>query len=162
MKPWTHRPIEVRNLFNPAFCGLLLHRAVKSYQAVDARGMPYSLSLLVLPIVLHGETRRQLATHSRTRFLSVMEKQRELTLGFDERARDLLPFTQEAFGVLARNHCIEVSGEGHIQVVERRMRASIKGTQESQQCQTIATRLGKEFALIGDRATIYATLGVRP
>lgn len=64
--------------------------------------------------------------------------------------------------MLARNHCIEVSNEGRISTVPGRMRAAVEGTQEAQECQKIASRIGKEFALIGDRATIYTTLGVRP
>lgn len=162
MKPWTHRPIEVRNLFNPAFCGLLLQRAIKGYEKIDPGGMPYSLSLLVLPLSLHRQTREQLAKQSRTKLLTVLAKQQDLVLGFDERVRDLLPFTQEAYSVLARTHCIEVSNEGRIHSVPGRMRAAVGGTQESRECQKIAARVGKEFALIGDRATVYTMLGVRP
>ncbi|PRA06142.1 hypothetical protein CQ019_01660 [Arthrobacter sp. MYb229] len=162
MQPWTQRPIEVRNLFNPAFCGLLLQRAIKSYQEVDPRGMPFSLSLLILPLSLHSHTRKKLTAHPKTRLLTIFEKHPDLILGFDERARDILTFTHEAFSILARNHCIEVSREGRIHAVPKRIRAAVDGTQESQECQKNAIRLGKEFARIGDRATIYTTLGVRP
>ncbi|WP_417218740.1 three component ABC system middle component [Arthrobacter sp.] len=162
MKPWTERPVEVRNLFNPAFCGLLLQRAIKGYEEVDPSGMPYSLTLLVLPLSLHSQARKKLDAHPKTRLLTILEKQQFLILGFDERARDLLPLAHEAFSVLASNHCIEVSTEGRIRSVPRRMRTAIDGSPESQECQKIAARLGKEFARIGDRATVYATLGVRP
>ena len=49
MKRWDQRPFEIRNLFNPAFCGLVLSRALHGYEEEDARGMPFSLTLLVLP-----------------------------------------------------------------------------------------------------------------
>lgn len=42
------------------------------------------------------------------------------------------------------------------------VRKTIGGTQESVACQRVAAFLGKEFARIGDRGTIYTTLGVRP
>ena len=50
MKRWDQRPVEIRNLFNPAFCGLVLSRALHGYEDADARGMPFSLTLLVLPL----------------------------------------------------------------------------------------------------------------
>ncbi|WP_274541244.1 three component ABC system middle component [Methylosinus trichosporium] len=42
------------------------------------------------------------------------------------------------------------------------MRKSITGSEETQSIQKVAKYLGKEFARIGDRVTIYATMGVRP
>jgi hypothetical protein len=53
MKPWNQRPFEVRNLFNPAFCGMVLFRALHGFEEEDPAGMPFSLSLLVLPLCLH-------------------------------------------------------------------------------------------------------------
>jgi hypothetical protein len=52
MKRWDQRPFEMRNLFNPAFCGLVLFRAMQGYEEEDPNGIPFSLSLLVLPSVL--------------------------------------------------------------------------------------------------------------
>jgi hypothetical protein len=55
VKPWNQRPFEIRNVFNPAFCGLVLFRAMQGYEDEDTRGMPFSLSLLVLPLCLHKD-----------------------------------------------------------------------------------------------------------
>jgi len=57
MIPWEHRPIEVANLFNPAFCGEVIRRCGAGYSAKLQTGMPYALAFLVLPIVLHPATR---------------------------------------------------------------------------------------------------------
>jgi len=57
MKHWDRRPIEVRNLFNPAFCGLVLYRAMATFQEIDDRGMPFSMSLLILPLTLQRQSR---------------------------------------------------------------------------------------------------------
>ena len=35
MKRWDQRPFEIRNLFNPAFCGLVLFRAMEGYEEED-------------------------------------------------------------------------------------------------------------------------------
>ena len=52
MKRWDQRPFEVKNLFNPAFCGLVLFRALQGYEEENPDGMPFSLALLVLPLCL--------------------------------------------------------------------------------------------------------------
>ena len=64
MKRWDQRPFEIRNLFNPAFCGLVLFRALHGYEEEDARGMPFSLSLLVLPLCLHKDSREVIASQA--------------------------------------------------------------------------------------------------
>ena len=57
MKRWDERPIEIRNLFNPAFCGLLLFRALCGFEEEDNSGMPFSLTLLILPLSLQKDSR---------------------------------------------------------------------------------------------------------
>jgi hypothetical protein len=162
MKPWTQRPFEVRNLFNPAFCGVILFRALHGFEEQNPAGMPFSLSLLVLPLCLHKDTRLVLAERSRGYFLKAVEKNPRLLVGFAERATYLLPFTLEAFGVLMESGCFIVSQGGRLRTVDRKVRKTISGTDESIACQRVARFVGREFARIGDRGTVYTSLGVRP
>lgn len=74
MKRWDQRPFEIRNLFNPAFCGLVLFRALRGYEEEDARGMPFSLSLLVLPLCLHKDSREAVSTSPCSYLLKTTEK----------------------------------------------------------------------------------------
>ena len=99
MKRWDHRPFEVRNLFNPAFCGLVLFKALLGYEEENPDGMPYSLALLVLPLCLHKDSRLVLADNSRSYLLKTVENNPQLLVGFAARASDLMPFSLEAFHV---------------------------------------------------------------
>jgi hypothetical protein len=83
-------------------------------------------------------------------------------VGFADRASDLLPFALEAFGVLMERGCFGVSQEGRLKTVPNRVRKSVTGTAESVSCQRVARIVGKEFARIADRVTVYATFGIRP
>jgi hypothetical protein len=47
VKAWDERPREIRNLFNPAFLGLILLRAIEAYQDESGKPMPFSLCLLI-------------------------------------------------------------------------------------------------------------------
>lgn len=162
MKKWDERPFEVKNLFNPAFCALVLFRAMQGYEEENAEGMPFSLSLLVLPLCLQKDSREVIAGNSRSYLLKTVEKNPQLLIGFADRVRDLLPFALEGFGLLMERGCFEVSHDGRLKTVQRRIKKSITGTAESIACQRVARVVGKEFARIADRMTVYTTFGIRP
>lgn len=162
MKRWDQRPFEVRNLFNPAFCGLVLFRAMLGYEEENPDGIPFSLALLVLPLCLQKDARQVIAGNSRSYLLKIVETNPQLLVGFADRATDMLPFALEAFGVLMERECFVVSPDGRLKTVPGRVRKSVTGTDESISCQRVARIVGKEFARIADRVTVYTTFGIRP
>ena len=162
MKPWNERPFEIRSLFNPAFCGIILFRALAGYEEENGTGMQFSLALLVLPLCLHKDTRLVLLDYSRGYLLKAIEKNPRILVGFAERAKHLLPFALEALGLLMERGCFYVTEDGRLRAVDRKVRKKVAGTDESIACQRVARFIGREFARIGDRVTIYTSLGVRP
>ena len=162
MKRWDQRPFEIRNLFNPAFCGLVLFRALNGYEELDARGMPFSLSLLVLPLCLHKDSREVFASSPRSYLLRTTEKNQQIMVGFADRVEQMLPYAFEGFALLMERGCIDVADDGRIRAVSKKVRKTVDGTSETVACQKVARIIGKEFARIADRATIYTTFGIRP
>ena len=162
MKRWHQRPFEIRNLFNPAFCGLVLFRALHGYEEEDTRGMPFSLSLLVLPLCLHKDSREVIASSPRSYLLRTTEKNQQVMVGFADRAKQMLPYAFEGFGLLMERGCIAVAENGRIRTVPKKVRKTVDGTTETVACQKVARIVGKEFARIADRATVYTTFGIRP
>lgn len=162
MRVWDQRPIEIRNLFNPAFCGLVLYRSMAAYEVEDERGLPFSLAPLVLPICLHKPSRDVLALSTRSYFLKLVATHPQLLVGFGARAHDMLPFTFEALGLLHQLGTVQVRPDGRLKSNAQGVRKTISGSDETQAIQKVAKFLGKEFARIGDRVTIYTTMGVRP
>ena len=63
---WTKRPREEANLLNPAFLGLLIERAAHGYHEISGDGLQWPLPYLVLPAVLHKQTREALPKDRRT------------------------------------------------------------------------------------------------
>ncbi len=162
MKRWDQRPFEVRNLFNPAFCGLILYRALQGYEEENPNGMPFSLALLVLPLCLQKDSRQVIEDSPRSYLLKTVERKPQLLVGFADRTRDLLPFALEALGILMERGCFTVLQDGRLKTVPNRVRKSVAGTSESISCQRVARIIGREFARIADRVTVYTTFGVRP
>lgn len=64
MNSWNKRTREVAYLLNPAFCGRMLYSAINAYSIKTKRAFPFPLVYLVLPLVLHKETRANI--NSRT------------------------------------------------------------------------------------------------
>lgn len=162
MRRWSQRPFEIRNLFNPAFCGLVLFRALHGYEEEGVHGMPFSLSLLVLPLCLHKDSREVIAGSPRSYLLKTMEKNQQIMIGFADRVSQMLPYAFEGFGLLMERGCLAIADDGRIQTVPGKVRKTVSGTAETISCQKVARIVGREFARIGDRATVYTTFGIRP
>ena len=162
MRLWHERPREVRNLFNPAFCGLVIARGVEGFMAEANRPMPFSLTLLILPLCLHKRTRDQLKEANRSYFTKILQEHPEIRVDLAERSRGLMPYTMEAFGYLMASGSIAVDESGAIATNEGTVRKSIAGSEDTKDCQAVARSLGKKLALLNDRVTIYTTLGIRP
>lgn len=162
MKRWDQRPFEIRNLFNPAFCGLVLFRALNGYEEEDSRGMPFSLSLLVLPLCLQKDSREVIAGSPSRYLLKTAEKNQQIMVGFADRVTQMLPYAFEGFGLLMERGCIAIGDDGRIRTVNEKVRKTVKGTAETVACQKVARIVGKGFARIADRATVYTTFGIRP
>lgn len=162
MKAWATRPREIRNLFNPAFCGEVVFRGIDSYNTSAKKGMPFSLAILLLPLVLHKSTREAVQRGAASYFIRTISNSPEVLIGLPARVRGLMPYSLEAIGMLMQYDAIKVSEDGEIVCLPNCLRKTIKGTDESRACQRASVTLGKKFAEVNDRVTIYMTLGIRP
>lgn len=162
MKTWGQRPREVRALFNPAFCGLVLARGIEGFANEAGRAMPFSLTLLILPLCLHKQTRELLKDANRSYLTNILQDHPEIRVDLAQRTRGLFPYTMEAFAYLMACGVIAVDEHGGIEVLKGTIKKTLVGSDETKECQTVARALGAKLARINDRATIYTTLGIRP
>ena len=162
MNGWSSRPVEERNLFNPAFCSLVLAAAIREFQKEAKKPMPYSLSLLVLPLCLHQATRNEILGNRRISVLRVFALRPDLLVDFVPRAQALVQHTMEAFALLASKGCIEVTEDGEIKLLPRKVSSQELGTEDAEMCRSAAAVLGRNFAQINDRVTVYTSLSIRP
>jgi len=163
MLPWGKRPNEVANLFNPAFCALLLTDSIAGFQEYVELGMPYPLSFLILPLTLHKSTRNLLPKSLRTKLHVWLQSRPEVRIGFAKRARELVPYTKEglAFGLQANS--IEITQEGKLVACKDLRKVSLwTDIAESAICREKSRFLGRWLAHSGDVSTIYVMWGIRP
>jgi hypothetical protein len=159
---WSSRPFEERNLFNPAFCALILASAIREFQKEARKPLPYSLVLIVLPMCLHQASRNEILDKKRTSLLRMFALRPDLLIDFAPRAQSLIQHTTEALALLAIKGCISVSEDGGIGLLPRKVSMQELGTKDAEMCRTAATVLGRDFAQINDRVTVYTSLSIRP
>ena len=104
MQRWSNRVVEEANLFNPAFCATLLAKAIDEFAKKAHQPLPFALSFLVLPVVLHRGTRGALPGTTVTSLLAWVQDNREQLVDFAVRVQRLQGITREAllFGI---QHC---------------------------------------------------------
>ncbi|BAZ13391.1 hypothetical protein NIES4071_52300 [Calothrix sp. NIES-4071] len=166
MRYWHERPVEYANLFNPAFCSILLQNAIKGYEKEKKQGMPYPLIFLVLPLVLHSSTREVLPRTTRTKLHIWLQKQPEVRVRFAERASNLVPYTKEALAFGMQNGIINFCEDGKFTWVKGTLKAisavSWSSDTEPAICCKKAEFVGRWLAQAGEVSTIYIMWGICP
>ena len=163
MLRWEDRPPEVANHLNPAFCSLLLSEAVSGYMDRIAQGMEYSLSFLVLPIVLHKSTREALPRDTRTKLHAWVQDNSSYQIGFGKRVKHLRSYTQEALIFGIQQKLLALNDEGLLITAKKRIpKLPASSGSEPNEIQKRAVFVGKWFADVRDASTLLAIWGLRP
>ena len=160
---WNNRPIELRTLFNPSFCGVVLLSAIESYQKESTKGMPIPLAFLILPLVLHSKTRSSLPRSKKSN-LGLWCKENENQLLFlSERVNSLNKSTIQALSLLGIGDHIAMNDS--LILTKKKMKgvsAYLDTSEEVKEIYNKASSLGKWFANSGESSIVYTYLGVRP
>lgn len=161
MKSWLERSPEVSYLLNPAFCARILYGSIASYNKECKREFPFVLSYLVLPIVLHKETRQRIKTA--THMQVWLQRNQELLIGYAKRTKSLVPITSEAIEFLLQNGITSFNGDNMVITCPLKPSKLKNITDEEMiECFNKAEAVGKWFARNGTVENIYQSWGVRP
>ena len=163
---WANRPPEVAALLNPAFCGLLCYAAGGGSQSIDAAGMRFSESSLVLPLLLHEPTRQTPPRQIRSPLMSWASANPAVRVGMSERIRESADLTREALTFMIAGEAISVSAGGVLLPgrVTPRMSVARNSTPNLDIRERVqqATLVGRLLARSGTPATVLATFGLTP
>jgi hypothetical protein len=144
---------------------MLLWQAAFGYTSERETAMPVELSFLVLPLVLHGETRESLPRQITTSLATWLSEHPLVLTRIGERACALRPFTREAliFGGSQGLLLLSVEGIRANAALKRRVAAGLRATSdEVRVCAKRSEFVGRWFERGGGTETVMALLGVRP
>ena len=156
------QPVEEAALFNPAFIALLSHRAAGDHERRSrGRPLPVVLAYLVVPLTLHGPTRRSLPANVTAQMGEWIRAHPEASAGLGERASSLRPLVSDGLR-LALNRGLLISNSGALRAsrLARRPRGMAR-TDEVDECIARAGFLGRWFSEQPDAATTLALWGLR-
>ena len=166
MQAWSKRVVEEANLFNPAFCAVLLAKTSEEFTKKTQQPLPFALAFLVLPVVLHGGTRAALPGSTVTSLLPWLQEHREQLVNFSGRVQSLRAITREAILFGTQNETRAITDAGGIAVGARRQTATERRTalftDEARDCVDRAGFLGRWLAAAGTPAVIYSAWGIAP
>lgn len=165
MTPWHTRSLEERNLLNPGFCATLLWHAAQGYASERNTPLAVELSFVVLPFVLHLETRESLPRNITTSLPTWLAENPIVRTRLGERARILRSFTREALIFGGTHDLLSLSRDGirANAAMKKRVNAGLKTTSdEVRDCARRADFLGRWLEKAGATETVMVLLGVRP
>ena len=163
MSCWEDRPFEIANLLNPAFCGIVVADCAAGFAGTTQRPLPYPLPFIMLPAVLHRQTRELLPRTIRTRMHTWLQQNAQVRIHFAERCRNLLPQVREAIGFAAQHEVLRLCAGAGLETTEQYHAPSRQAaTAEADAIRRKAVFAGKWFASAGDIHMIYAMWGIKP
>lgn len=158
---WENRPEVTAHLINPAFCSEIIRECAKAYKNEKKENLPFSLSVLILPIVLTSKIRERLPKTKATTIHGWMNANEDLKIGFALHVKSYLPFSREAIMFGIAYDSLSIDEDGNIDVRERRKRLNLDD-EEIKSCVNKAILLGKLFSKSGTPITIYSIFGIKP
>jgi hypothetical protein len=161
MENWNERTSEIANLLNPAFCASVIYSVLFEYQKQKGTPMPFVLTYLILPIILHKNTRERM--NSRTNMIVWIQKFPDVLINFPRRTKSMIPFTNEAIEYLLIHQIISFSGSD-ISISKTLSKTAMQKSTDEEilECYNKSEHLGRWFSQIGVEENIYAAWGVKP
>lgn len=163
-REWNSRPTDVANLFNPAFVSMIIRRAVDGYENESQQGLPFELAFVVLPLVLHEETRAKLPTIS-TSMQTWIQENREVVVGFSKRTAELVPFGREGIMFGVRRKILSINTNGSLSAGESklfRVGTFQKSSDEINRVYSKSEFIGRWISQQSSSTTVFAMFGVKP
>ena len=163
MVQWSKRTPEISNLLNPSFCATILYSTVAEFQKKAKTGLSFPLLYLILPIILHQGTRNRV--NSKTNMVVWLQRNADVLVGFSNRARSLVFFTNEAVEFLLYHQIMSID-VGNLTIKKPISKSKVdKFTatdSEIADCIQKAAHLGRWFFNMRTDDSVYAAWGVRP
>lgn len=154
MEVWEKRAPEIAYLYNPAFCGKILHCAIKGYQNKKT-SMPYPLIYFVLPLIFKPQIFEDIA-YTRKSFSSWFQNKPDLLNDFAERIIDFKQIKKEGLLFLAKLGLIKIIN-GELLIIETSNKIS---EVELKKYFEKSEKIGNFLALCGDAYNVFITMGV--
>ncbi|MEV6986502.1 three component ABC system middle component [Sphaerisporangium sp. NPDC051017] len=161
MKAWADRSPESAALLNPALMAVISTNAAMQYERESDKAMPWYLTFLVAPLVLHKGTREALPRSTRTHLSTWITDNPVIRAGFPQRAQALTEHVREGLRFGMAHGTLVVTDDGGLRGTLSASARPIEGG-DAAQIVRAAGLVGKWFTRADQPATLFALFGVAP
>jgi len=163
IKEWDNRTAILANLLNPAFCGEIMRRFITAYNNKSEEQTSFLLCFIVLPILLHKDTREQLPKTTNTHLLTWIDSKDALFMDFPSRVKNMKAYTKETLMFLLNQQAIVFNAESKIETTTfRKKKFNGEDTEEAEEILKKAEFLGKWLTKAEDIKTLFSFLRITP
>ncbi|MGE0793479.1 MAG: three component ABC system middle component [Candidatus Woesearchaeota archaeon] len=154
-------PIEIRNLFNPAFLASILAISINSYQSKSKLAFPYFLSFLIIPLILHKKTRDSIPGRANAKLHKWINENPQIQLELANRIKGLNNKIKKGILVGIQGKLFNLTSDGRLNSLRKISPKIWNPNSEVIGICKKAHILGSLFSTM-DAMEIYAILGVKP
>jgi hypothetical protein len=158
MTEWSARSGVPAALLNPALMAVITAAAASGYERETQAAMPWPLSFVIAPMVLHRGTREALPSRLSTHLGVWVSRQPVLRAGLPLRAQALVGPVREGIRFGLRYGLLETGPAGGVRQAVTRLRPPDAG--DLRAILAKATFAGRWVSSSEEPATVFALLGV--
>jgi len=161
MTSWTTRSPAAAAMLNPALLAVVAAAAAEEYARAIREPMPWPLSFLVAPLVLHRGTREALPRTTRSHLSTWVSNNPLLRAGFPQRAQSLTGPVREGLRFGLAHDVLAITDDGGLRgAIAQAARPYPDG--DIAAVVRAAGFVGKWLTKLDQPATAFVLLGVTP
>lgn len=158
---WQKRPLELANLFNPAYLAILINKISEGYKTQSSYNLPYAVTFLAIPLIIFPSYSQLLPRTPATKLHAWLAENQEILYEFPELASSVSPYVREAilFGIL--HDLFELSESQGIYFKKTNIK-KIEKDQKNIDVLKKAVLVGKLLGQVNHTQSLFSIFGVRP
>tara|TARA_R110001583_G_scaffold170326_1_gene323742 strand:- start:102 stop:572 length:471 start_codon:yes stop_codon:yes gene_type:complete len=147
---------------HPAFCALLYASLVDGYNSKCKVLIPIYLPYILVPILLHKESRRSLPKTSASKFHKWLQNEPHIVVGLDKRINSLEPYISRSSMFLNAQGLLAVDNEFRISISNRsKFKKMAKDAEYISEYIEAAKNFGEICGKFNSESTMLTLLGVK-
>lgn len=149
-------------MLNPALIATILAGAAESYEARSGETMPWEYSYILVPLVLHRDSREALPSRLNSHMTSWVVEHPVLIAGLPSRARELAPYIREGLRFGLRTESLKMERDGTLM---GRLLSSPSTLNRSKELAVLVRSsgfVGRWLTVANRPSDVFALLGVSP
>jgi hypothetical protein len=160
--PWQQRPMEVANLFNPAYLSVLINQVSAGYYSKTEEELPYAISFIALPLVIHPASVALLPKTAAAKLHIWLQEHPEVIFGFAERAKNLAPYVRESISFGVTHNVLSLTEGARIRAQPLKSLKRWEGGGIPLNSVKMSNLVGKLLGQVQDIPSSFSMFGVRP